>query len=142
MHNRVRMIVASFLTKHLLLPWQAGEDWFWDTLLDADPAANAASWQWTAGSGADAAPYFRVFNPITQGSKFDETGAYVRKWCPELRKMPDKFLHAPFDAPDAIRKAAGVTLGRNYPRPVVDHGLARERALDAYKKTEEEQAAE
>jgi deoxyribodipyrimidine photo-lyase len=142
MHNRVRMIVASFLTKHLLLPWQAGEDWFWDTLLDADPAANAASWQWTAGSGADAAPYFRVFNPITQGSKFDETGAYVRKWCPELRKLPDKFLHAPFEAPEVVLKAAGVALGKTYPKPVVDHSSARERALDAYKKTKEEQAAE
>lgn len=141
MHNRVRMIVASFLTKHLLLPWQAGEAWFWDTLLDADPAANAASWQWTAGSGADAAPYFRVFNPITQGSKFDETGAYVRRWCPELARMPDKFLHSPFDAPPAVLQAAGVTLGKTYPKPIVDHAAARQRALDAYKKTKEEQGA-
>ncbi|MFN7180856.1 cryptochrome/photolyase family protein [Hyphomonas sp.] len=142
MHNRVRMIVASFLTKHLLLPWQAGEDWFWDTLVDADPAANAASWQWTAGSGADAAPYFRVFNPITQGSKFDETGAYVRRWCPELSKVPDKFLHAPFEAPANVLTAAGVVLGKTYPEPIVDHSAGRERALEAYKQTRTPQDAE
>ena len=141
MHNRVRMIVASFLTKHLLLPWQAGETWFWDTLVDADPAINAASWQWTAGSGADAAPYFRVFNPITQGSKFDETGAYVRRWCPELARVPDKFLHAPFEAPEGILKTAGVVLGKTYPKPIVEHSAARQRALDAYKQTKEEQGA-
>lgn len=141
MHNRVRMITASFLTKHLLLPWQQGEDWFWDTLVDADPAANAASWQWTAGSGADAAPYFRVFNPISQGSKFDETGAYVRRWCPELAKLPDKYLHAPFDAPEPVLWAAGVELGVTYPGPIVDHSAARQRALDAYKQTREEQGA-
>ena len=141
MHNRVRMIVASFLTKHLLLPWQAGERWFWDTLVDADPAVNAASWQWTAGSGADAAPYFRVFNPITQGSRFDETGAYVRRWCPELSRVPDKFLHAPFEAPVGILKTAGVVLGKTYPKPIVDHSAARQRALDAYKQTKQEQGA-
>jgi deoxyribodipyrimidine photo-lyase len=141
MHNRVRMIAASFLTKHLLLPWQAGEDWFWDTLVDADPAINAASWQWTAGSGADAAPYFRVFNPMTQGSKFDETGGYVRRWCPELAKMPDKFLHAPFEAQESVRSKAGVTLGLSYPEPIVEHSAARQRALDAYKQTREEQGA-
>jgi deoxyribodipyrimidine photo-lyase len=139
MHNRVRMITASFLTKHLLMPWQAGEEWFWDTLVDADPAANSASWQWTAGSGADAAPYFRVFNPITQGTKFDETGAYVRRWCPELSRLPDKYLHAPFEAPEDIRKAAGVRLGETYPNPIVDHKAARQRALDAYQTTREEQ---
>ena len=132
MHNRVRMIVASFLTKHLLLPWQDGEDWFWDTLVDADPASNSASWQWTAGSGADAAPYFRVFNPITQGQKFDATGEYVRQWCPELADMPDKYLHAPWEADAATLSAAGVTLGTTYPKPIVDHKTARERALDAY----------
>ncbi len=142
MHNRVRMIVASFLTKHLLLPWQSGEEWFWDTLVDADPAANAASWQWTAGSGADAAPYFRVFNPITQGSKFDETGAYVRRWVPELSNMPDKYLHAPFEAPESVLKAAGVVLGKTYPKPIVEHAAARQRALDAYKQTRQEQGAE
>jgi deoxyribodipyrimidine photo-lyase len=142
MHNRVRMIVASFLTKHLLLPWQAGETWFWDTLVDADAAINAASWQWTAGSGADAAPYFRVFNPVTQGTRFDETGAYVRRWCPELSRLPDKFLHAPFEAPASIRSAAGVDLGNQYPEPIVDHSAARQRALDADKQTKSERGAE
>lgn len=142
MHNRVRMIAASFLTKHLLLPWQSGEDWFWDTLVDADPAANPASWQWTAGSGADAAPYFRIFNPMTQGTKFDETGAYVRKWCPELRNLPDKFLHAPFEAPGAVLEAAGIVLGKTWPKPTVDHALARERALEAYKSSREQQDAQ
>jgi deoxyribodipyrimidine photo-lyase len=142
MHNRVRMIAASFLCKHLLLPWQAGEEWFWDTLVDADPAANAASWQWTAGSGADAAPYFRVFNPISQGSKFDVTGGYVRRWCPELSRLPDKFLHAPFEAPGNVLADAGIELGKTYPKPIVDHSAARERALDAYKQTRQEQGAE
>lgn len=132
MHNRVRMIVASFLTKHLLLPWQKGEAWFWDTLVDADPAANAASWQWTAGSGADAAPYFRVFNPISQGEKFDETGAYVRKYCPEIANLPDKCLFAPWTADKATLAKAGVELGKTYPVPIVDHAAARQRALDAY----------
>ncbi len=132
MHNRVRMIVASFLTKHLLLPWQLGEDWFWDTLVDADPAANAASWQWTAGSGADAAPYFRVFNPITQGSKFDMTGAYVRKFCPELAELPTKYLHAPWEADPVTLMAAGVKLGETYPNCIVEHKSGRERALTAY----------
>lgn len=132
MHNRVRMITASFLTKHLLLKWQKGEDWFWDTLVDADPAANAASWQWTAGSGADAAPYFRVFNPITQGPKFDKTGDYVRTYCPELAGLPDKYLHSPWDAPDNVLKNAGVKLGETYPHPMVGHKTGRERALDAY----------
>ena len=132
MHNRVRMIVASFLTKHLLLPWQLGEAWFWDTLVDADPAANAASWQWTAGSGADAAPYFRVFNPITQGSKFDASGAYVRQFCPELADLPTKYLHAPWDADPVTLLAAGVKLGETYPNCMVDHKAGRERALEAY----------
>ena len=132
MHNRVRMIVASFLTKHLLLPWQKGEAWFWDTLVDADPAANAASWQWTAGSGADAAPYFRVFNPITQGEKFDETGDYVRRFCPELAGLPNKNLFSPWTADAAILEQAGVTLGETYPHPIVDHKVGRERALTAY----------
>lgn len=132
MHNRVRMICASFLTKHLLLPWQWGEKWFWDTLLDADPAANAASWQWTAGSGADAAPYFRVFNPITQGSKFDETGDYVRKYCPELAGLSTKFIHRPWEAPPLELAGAGVTIGETYPAPIVAHKAGRERALDAY----------
>ena len=132
MHNRVRMIVGSLLTKHLLLPWQWGEDWFWDTLVDADPASNSASWQWVAGSGADAAPYFRVFNPITQGQKFDPSGAYVRNWCPELAGLPDKYLHAPWTAPDAVLRQAGIRLGETYPRPVIEHAEGRKRALDAY----------
>ncbi len=132
MHNRVRMIVASFLTKHLLIHWRHGEAWFWDTLVDADPASNSASWQWTAGSGADAAPYFRVFNPITQGEKFDETGDYVRKWCPELARLPRKYLYQPWDAGPLILKEAGITLGETYPTPIIDHKLGRERALEAY----------
>lgn len=132
MHNRVRMITGSFLTKHLLLPWQRGEDWFWDTLVDADPASNAAGWQWVAGSGADAAPYFRVFNPITQGAKFDPDGAYVRHWCPELASLPDKHLHAPWKAPKDVLTAAGVELGRNYPAPLIEHMDGRQRALEAY----------
>ena len=139
MHNRVRMITASFLTKHLLQPWQEGEAWFWDTLVDADPAANAASWQWTAGSGADAAPYFRVFNPISQGSKFDPSGDYVRRWCPELARLPDKVLHAPFDTDPQVRLRAGVRLGERYPAPVVTHAAGRQRALDAYKALREEE---
>lgn len=142
MHNRVRMIVASFLTKHLLMPWQAGEDWFWDTLVDADPASNPASWQWTAGSGADAAPYFRIFNPMTQGSKFDASGDYVRKWCPELARVPDKHLHAPFNAPASILEEAGVKLGETWPYPIVDHSAARERALETYKQTRQFAASE
>ena len=132
MHNRVRMIVASFLTKHLLIDWRRGEDWFWDTLVDADPASNAASWQWVAGSGADAAPYFRIFNPTSQSERYDANGAYIRKWVPELGKLSDKHLHAPWQATDRDLKRAGVVLGESYPCPVVDHLLARQRALDAY----------
>lgn len=132
MHNRVRMIVASFLTKHLLIHWRQGEAWFWDTLVDADPASNSASWQWAAGSGADAAPYFRVFNPITQGEKFDETGDYVRKWCPELARLPRKFLYQPWEAGPLVLDAAGITLGETYPHPIVDHKQGRTRALEAY----------
>jgi len=133
MHNRVRMIVASFLIKDLLIPWQAGERWFWDTLIDADIASNAASWQWVAGCGADAAPYFRIFNPVLQGEKFDPVGAYVRKWVPELAQLPDPFVHRPWQAPTPVLQAAGVELGRNYPHPLIDHGMARDRALAAFK---------
>jgi deoxyribodipyrimidine photo-lyase len=132
MHNRVRMIVASFLVKDLLVPWQDGERWFWDTLVDADLASNAASWQWVAGCGADAAPYFRVFNPVLQGLKFDPDGAYVRRWVPELAGLPDARLHAPWEASPAELAAAGVRLGCDYPAPIVDHKAARQRALDAY----------
>ncbi len=133
MHNRVRMIVASFLTKHLLLPWQSGEAWFWDTLVDADLAANAASWQWVAGSGADAAPYFRVFNPVLQGQKFDTDGAYVRRFVPELARLGDTHLHAPWAAPAPELAAARITLGRSYPHPIVDLAAGRDRALAAYR---------
>ncbi|MEQ1652895.1 MAG: deoxyribodipyrimidine photo-lyase, partial [Hyphomicrobium sp.] len=132
MHNRVRMIVASFLIKHLLIPWQQGEAWFWDTLVDADLANNAASWQWVAGSGADAAPYFRIFNPVTQGEKFDPDGVYVRRWVPELKDLSNDALHAPWTAPALTLAAAGVILGKTYPHPIVDHAAARERALAAY----------
>ena len=132
MHNRVRMIVASFLIKHLRIDWRRGQAWFWDTLVDADLASNSASWQWVAGSGADAAPYFRIFNPLSQGAKFDPNGDYVRRWCPELARLPDTYLHAPFEAPAEILKAAGVVLGKTYPRPIVDHAEAREAALAGY----------
>ena len=131
MHNRVRMITASFLIKHLLIPWQDGERWFWDTLVDADIASNAASWQWVAGCGADAAPYFRIFNPILQGEKFDTKGTYVRRWVPELARLPDEFIHKPWEAAPELLRQAGVELGRDYPHPVVDHGMARTRALSA-----------
>jgi deoxyribodipyrimidine photo-lyase len=132
MHNRVRMVAASFLVKHLLIPWQEGEAWFWDTLVDADAANNAASWQWVAGCGADAAPYFRIFNPVMQSAKFDSEGAYVRRYVPELAKLPDAHVHAPWEAPDDLLAAAGVELGVTYPRPIVDHKVARDRALAAY----------
>ena len=134
-HNRVRMVCASFLIKHLLTDWRVGEAWYWDTLLEADPAANAASWQWVAGSGADAAPYFRIFNPFSQGQKFDPNGDYVKKYVPELSGLPKKYIHTPWEAPETVLDAAGVKLGDTYPRPIVDHKWARERALEAYKKT-------
>ena len=133
MHNRVRMIVASFLIKDLLIPWQSGQDWFWDTLVDADLASNAASWQWVAGCGADAAPYFRIFNPVTQGVTFDPDGTYVRRWVPELAKLPPYHIHAPWLAPPLELAAAGIRLGATYPLPIVDHAAARERALAALK---------
>lgn len=132
MHNRVRMIVASFLAKDLMLPWQSGAQWFWDTLVDADLANNTLGWQWTAGCGADAAPYFRVFNPISQGEKFDPNGDYVRRWCPELAKVANKWIHQPHKAPAEVLRAGGVVLGRDYPEPMVNHYTAREVALEAY----------
>jgi deoxyribodipyrimidine photo-lyase len=131
MHNRVRMIVASFLVKDLMIDWREGEAWFWDTLVDADQANNAMNWQWVAGSGVDAAPFFRIYNPVTQGERFDTDGRYVRRWVPELARLPDKWLHQPWRAPIEVLDAAGVTLGRNYPPPIIDHGAARERALNA-----------
>jgi deoxyribodipyrimidine photo-lyase len=131
MHNRVRMLAASFLIKHLLIDWRRGEQWFWDTLVDADRPNNAASWQWVAGSGADAAPYFRIFSPMGQGEKFDPDGHYVRRWVPELARLPNAVIHAPWTADPLILRAAGVTLGRTYPHPIVDHSFARKRALAA-----------
>ena len=132
MHNRVRMIVASFLVKHLLIPWHEGEYWFWDCLAEADLAANAASWQWVAGCGADAAPYFRVFNPVLQGQKFDADGAYVRHYVPEIAALPDEYLHAPWTSPKNVLTNARVTLGETYPLPIVDLMEGRDRALKAY----------
>jgi deoxyribodipyrimidine photo-lyase len=135
MHNRVRMIVASFLVKDLLLSWTQGARWFWDTLVDADLAQNTLGWQWTAGCGADAAPYFRVFNPISQGEKCDPQGDYVRRWCPELAKLPGEWLHKPRQAPSETLAHAGVELGRDYPEPIVSHAIAREVALEAFART-------
>ncbi len=132
MHNRVRMIVASFLIKDLLIDWRVGEDWFWDTLVDADIASNVGGWQWVAGSGADAAPYFRVFNPVLQGEKFDPEGAYVRRWAPELAGLPNAHIHAPWKADEQTLKTAGVRLGETYPAPIVDHSWARDRALELF----------
>lgn len=132
MHNRVRMLAASFLTKDLLLPWQDGERFFWESLVDADPGNNTLGWQWVAGSGADAAPYFRVFNPITQGERFDPDGAYMRAWVPELAQLPARWIHRPHEAPPEVLDAAGVVLGETYPRPILDHAEARRRALAAY----------
>lgn len=134
MHNRVRMIVASFLVKDLLVPWQEGARWFWDTLVDADLAQNTLGWQWTSGCGADAAPFFRIFNPVSQGEKFDPDGRYVRHWCPELARLPAKWIHKPHEAPSGVLHAAGVQLGTSYPRPIVSHGIAREVALEAFQR--------
>ena len=131
MHNRVRMIAASFLIKDLLVDWADGARWFWDTLVCADLASNTLGWQWVAGCGADAAPFFRIFNPVTQGEKFDPKGAYVRRWVPELAGLPDDWLHRPWEAPAEVLAAAGVVLGRHYPAPLVDHAEARKDALAA-----------
>ena len=132
MHNRIRMIVGSFLVKNLLLHWHHGESWFWDCLVDADLANNSASWQWIAGCGADAAPFFRIFNPITQGYKFDPEGKYTRQFIPELQRLPDKYLFNPWEAPANVMHEAGITLGEDYPKPIVEIKFSRERALNSY----------
>ena len=133
MHNRVRMIVASFLIKNMLIHWREGESWFWDCLVDADLASNSASWQWCAGSGADAAPYFRIFNPVLQSEKFDPDGEYILRYCPELAALPKKFRHQPWLADEAQLRAAGIRLGEDYPEPMLDLKTTRERALAAFK---------
>ena len=132
MHNRVRMIVGSFLVKNLLIDWKQGEEWFWDCLLDADLASNSASWQWVAGSGADAAPYFRIFNPVTQGQKFDKDGEYTKKFVPELKNLPSKYLFNPWETPKDILSDSGIELGKNYPLPIVDIKTSRNMALEAF----------
>jgi deoxyribodipyrimidine photo-lyase len=137
MHNRVRMIVASLLVKHLLISWEEGARWFWDTLVDADLASNTLGWQWAGGCGADAAPYFRIFNPITQGEKFDGQGAYIREYVPELARVPERHLHQPWEMPEPEQRAAGCVIGRDYPAPVVEHKAGRTRALQALARLKE-----
>ena len=135
MHNRLRMVVGSFLVKNLLLHWHHGERWFWDCLVDADLANNSAGWQWIAGSGADAAPYFRIFNPVMQGQKFDPDGKYTKKYIPELKDMPNKYLFNPWEAPKDILDSANVKLGKDYPMPIVEIGCSRQKALEAFATT-------
>ena len=134
MHNRLRMIVGSFLVKNLLQHWHHGRDWFHNCLVDADLCVNSASWQWIAGCGADAAPYFRIFNPITQGEKFDPEGEYTKKWVPELINLPKKFLFCPWQAPAEILEKSGIQLGTTYPMPIVDLKVSRNLALEAFSK--------
>ncbi len=134
LHNRVRMIVASWLTKNLLIHWRLGEAWFWDTLVDADPASNVLGWQWTAGCGADAAPYYRIFNPVIQGRKFDPNGDYVREWVPELANLPTEYIHAPWEAPQSVLQQAGVELGKTYPHPQAKLNESRDRALEMFER--------
>ena len=134
MHNRLRMIVGSFLVKNLLLHWNEGERWFWDCLVDANLASNSSGWQWIAGCGADAAPYFRIFNPITQGLNFDPDGHYVRKFVPEISLLPSKYLFNPWEAPDHILEKANLKLGENYPKPIVNIKESRQKALSAFAK--------
>ena len=137
MHNRARMIVASFLVKDLLVDWRWGERTFMQHLVDGDPAANNGGWQWTAGAGTDAAPYFRIFNPVRQGEKYDPDGAYVRRWVPELERVPTEYIHAPWEMPTHVQHAAGCAIGRDYPAPIVDHNWARERVLHAYARAQQ-----
>ncbi len=134
MHNRVRMIAASFLLKNLRIDWHLGENWFWDTLVDADLANNSASWQWVTGCGTDSSPYYRIFNPVLQARRFDPKGSYIRKWIPELAQVPDEYLAEPWTMPALDRETVGVRLGQTYPHPMVDHGEARQAALDALQK--------
>lgn len=138
MHNRVRMIVGSFLVKDLLISWNEGARWFWDTLVDADLANNTLGWQWIGGCGADAAPYFRIFNPVTQGETFDPDGIYVRRWVPELAALPNKYIHKPWQTPESILREAGILLGHTYPFPIVDHAQARKEALAAFSSSRRE----
>jgi deoxyribodipyrimidine photo-lyase len=133
MHNRARMITASFLSKDLLINWQEGEKWFMENLVDGDLASNNGGWQWSAGTGTDAAPYFRIFNPVLQGKKFDPHGSYIRKWVPELRSVPDAWIHEPWLLPESEESKVGVKIGKMYPEPIVDHRMAKDRALAAYK---------
>lgn len=135
MHNRARMIVASFLAKHLLIDWRQGEAWFWDTLIDADPASNAVNWQWVAGTGIEASPFFRIFNPLRQSDKFDPKGDYIRRWVPELARLPDDAIAAPWQADKDVLERAGIRLGRDYPEPIVSLDEGRDRAMTAYRKT-------
>ncbi len=132
MHNRVRMITASLLTKNLFMNWRVGAQWFWDTLVDADLASNTLGWQWAAGCGADAAPYYRIFNPVLQAEKFDTDRKYIRRWVPELARLPDRYIHRPWEAPSEVLEAAGVSLGRDYPRPLVDPRSSRNDALKRF----------
>ncbi len=132
MHNRVRMVAGSLLIKNLGIHWLEGAKWFWDTLVDADLANNTMGWQWVAGSGADAAPYFRVFSPQRQGARFDPDGAYVRHWVPELANLPDKYIHSPWEAPDSVLQQANIELGTDYPEPVVDLSASRKAALERF----------
>jgi deoxyribodipyrimidine photo-lyase len=133
MHNRARMITASFLTKDLLINWQEGEKWFMQNLVDGDIAANNGGWQWSAGTGTDAAPYFRIFNPVLQSMKFDPFGKYIQKWVPELQRVPKEWIHEPWRMPDNIQETSGVRIGRDYPTPIVDHQIVKQRTLAAYK---------
>lgn len=141
MHNRARMIVASFLVKDLLIDWRWGERWFMQQLVDGDPASNNGGWQWTAGTGTDAAPYFRIFNPVLQGAKFDPHGAYIRRWLPVLSQVPDKYVQEPWKMPQAVQRQAGCVIGRDYPHPIVDRAIARQATLEAYARARQEFAS-
>jgi deoxyribodipyrimidine photo-lyase len=134
MHNRARMVTASFLTKDLLLNWQEGEDYFLRTLVDGDMASNNGGWQWAAGTGTDAQPFFRIFHPVRQSKRFDPQGEYIRRWVPELEKVPTRYIHTPWEMPEETAGAAGVKIGKEYPLPIVDHALQRERALEMYRR--------